>query len=80
MNGVSINVPDVLNKIQELVDKDEVFSLSDLYPRVVWNRISKRERLNLGRYFYDYVSKLNPNNIVEIMEKDSSNRQLYKKL
>ena len=56
----------------------EVFMLRDLWKGYEWNRLPKPDRLMLGRFFYDTVTKQNPCQ-VEVLEKSTSNQQQYRK-
>lgn len=52
--------------------------ISDLFKGYEWKKIAKADRLWLGREFLNRVKNNEIKNI-EIMEKTSSNKQVYKK-
>ena len=62
----------------KLIVKDEIFLVKDLFKGYEWKKIAKADRLWLGREFLNGVKNKKVKNI-EIMEKTSSNKQVYKK-
>lgn len=76
-------IAEVLDVIRSETTPGEKFTLRDLYPAIWWNRIDKNDRLNLGRFFYDYIKRLpsyDPNRIVKNGVKNSSNQQVYERI
>ncbi len=55
----------------------EKFLVKDLFKGYVWKRLSISARLNLGTLFVNYA-KNNPEKVI-ILDKTSSNQQMYKK-
>ena len=53
--------------------------ISDMFKGFVWKKVSKADRLWLGREFLNKVKNNEVKNI-KIMEKTSSNKQMYKKI
>lgn len=64
-------------KETDLLIRNEVFLVKDLFKGYEWNRIPLKNRLLLGTLFLNSVNKLTLN--IEIIEKTSSNQQKYKK-
>ena len=67
----------LVNELSCLQTSDE-FLISDLFKGYEWKKIAKADRLWLGREFLNKVKNNEIKNI-EIMEKTSSNKQVYKK-
>ena len=64
------------------VETGDVFVVRDLWVGHIWNRISRADRLLIGRLFYNAVMKENPCP-VEVLEKTKDKLQKtvkYKKL
>ena len=66
------------NELDNLLVNDE-FMISDMFKGFVWKKVSKADRLWLGREFLNKVKNNEVKNI-KIMEKTSSNKQMYKKI
>lgn len=69
---------DLINELPNLQINDE-FLISDMFKGYQWKKISKADRLWLGREFLDKV-KNNKVTSVKSIEKTSSNKQVYKKI
>lgn len=67
----------LVNELSYLQTNDE-FLISDLFKGYEWKKIAKADRLWLGRKFLNRVKNNEIKNI-EVMEKTSSNKQVYKK-
>ena len=63
----------------EETEKDEVFTVKELFRGFEWNRISKGNRTKLGSLFFLF-SKNEGNSIIKSIEKTLQNQQKYKKL
>ena len=68
----------LINELDNLLVNDE-FMISDMFKGFVWKKVSKADRLWLGREFLNKVKNNEVKNI-KIMEKTSSNKQIYKKI
>ena len=68
----------LINELDNLIVNDE-FMISDMFKGFVWKKVSKADRLWLGREFLNKVKNNEVKNI-KIMEKTSSNKQMYKKI
>ena len=68
----------LINELDNLLVNDE-FMISDMFKGFVWMKVSKADRLWLGREFLNKVKNNEVKNI-KIMEKTSSNKQMYKKI
>ncbi|MFK0554643.1 single-stranded DNA-binding protein, partial [Enterococcus lactis] len=68
----------LINELDNLLVNDE-FMISDMFKGFVWKKVSKADRLWLGREFLNKVKNNEVKNI-KIMEKTSSNKQMYKKI
>lgn len=68
----------LINELDNLLVNDE-FMISDMFKGFVWKKVSKADRLWLGRQFLNKVKNNEVKNI-KIMEKTSSNKQMYKKI
>ena len=68
----------LINELDNLLVNDE-FMISDMFKGFVWKKVSKADRLWLGREFLNKVKNNKVKNI-KIMEKTSSNKQMYKKI
>ena len=68
----------LINEVDNLLVNDE-FMISDMFKGFVWKKVSKADRLWLGREFLNKVKNNEVKNI-KIMEKTSSNKQMYKKI
>ena len=68
----------LINELDNLLVNDE-FMISDMFKGFVWKKVSKADRLWLGR---EYLNKVKNNEVknIKIMEKTSSNKQMYKKI
>ena len=68
----------LINELDNLLVNDE-FMISDMFKGFVWKKVSKADRLWLGR---EFLNKVNNNEVknIKIMEKTSSNKQMYKKI
>lgn len=66
-----------INEVGQL-HSGEQFIVKDLFKGYLWNRIPRNERLALGSIFLDWISNSNSN--VQILDKNSSNQQMYMKL
>lgn len=74
MNKISYqDVVDAINKIALMSDKE--FTISDLFPKIIWRRIPLKDRLLLGRIFFDQIPSS-----VKATRKNASNQQLYIKI
>ena len=67
----------LVNELSNLQTSEE-FLISDMFKGYEWKKIAKADRLWLGREFLNVVKNKKVKNI-EIMEKTSSNKQVYKK-
>lgn len=65
----------LVNELSYLQTSDE-FLISDMFKGYEWKKIAKADRLWLGREFLNKVKNNEIKNI-EIMEKTSSNKQIY---
>ena len=77
MLSVNDHLQVCLKEMQEL-ESGEEFMVRDLWKGYQWNRLPKADRLMLGRFFYDTVTKQNPCP-VEVLDKSASNQQKYRK-
>ena len=68
----------LINELDNLLVNDE-FMISDMFKGFVWKKVSKADRLWLGTEFLIKVKNNEVKNI-KIMEKTSSNKQMYKKI
>ena len=68
----------LINELDNLLVNDE-FMISDMFKGFVWKKVTKADRLWLGREFLNKVKNNEVKNI-KIMEKTSSNKQMYKKI
>ena len=68
----------LINELDNLLVNDE-FMISDMFKGFVWKKVSKADRVWLGREFLNKVKNNEVKNI-KIMEKTSSNKQMYKKI
>ena len=64
-------------KETEYINDGEIFLLKDLFKGYEWNRISRKNRLLLGRFFLFFVNRTGGN--IVAFEKTSSNQQRYQK-
>lgn len=74
---------DCLKKaIQEIscLEIGEEFLVKDLFKGYEWNRLGIGERRTLGSLFLNEIKHGNLKDTIEIVEKNSSNQQLYVKL
>ena len=67
----------LVNELSNLQTSEE-FLISDMFKGYEWKKIAKADRLWLGREFLNGFKNKKVKNI-EIMEKTSSNKQVYKK-
>jgi hypothetical protein len=56
----------------------DIFVVRDLWVGHIWNRISRADRLLIGRLFYNAVKQQNPCP-VEVLEKTKDKQQKYRK-
>lgn len=74
------NIDDLLeeakNEIKNLLT-EEIFLVKDLFKGYRWKRIPVNKRMKLGTFFLEYAQK---NELLDILEKTSSNQQKYKKV
>ena len=68
----------LINELDNLLVNDE-FMISDMFKGFVWKKVSKADRLWLGREFLNKVKNNEVKNI-KIMEKTSTNKQINKKI
>jgi len=71
---------EIKHALEELnnVRSGDVFVVRDLWVGHLWNRISRPDRLLIGRLFYNTVTQQNPSP-VEIIEKTKDKQQKYRK-
>lgn len=59
----------------------EIFIVKDLFKGYEWNRLNINDRRNLGRFFVEPSQNIFLfNGDIEILEKNKSGQQMYKKL
>lgn len=78
---MSINTLSLLEQAKREVknlNNENSFLLKDLFLGVQWKELSKDTRIQLGRLFLEYAK--NNTNLLEILDKNNSNQQLYKKI
>jgi hypothetical protein len=67
-----------INEVNNLENNEE-FLLKELFKGYEWNRLDRNIRLKLGTLFL-YEVENNPSLKIEIVSKNSSNQQKYKKI
>jgi len=72
---------EIKHALEELnnVRAGDVFVVRDLWIGHLWNRISRADRLLIGRLFYNAVTQQHPRS-VEVMEKTKDKQQKYRKI
>jgi len=71
---------EIRHALEELnnVRKGDVFVVRDLWVGHLWNRISRSDRLLIGRLFYHKVMQQDPCP-VDVLEKTNAKQQKYRK-
>ena len=77
LNISDISLETVVERVLRL-HSGEIFLVKDLFTGVIWKRIGMGKRRDLGRFFLDYARK--HSELVEILEKNNANQQLYRKI
>lgn len=62
------------------LDTGEEFLVKDLFKGYEWNRLGIGERRTLGALFLNEVKNGELNTLIEVVNKNSANQQLYVKL
>lgn len=63
------------NEINEL-ERDEIFTVKELYKGYLWNRISRGDRITLGTLFLNFAKTRKD---IKLLGKNKSGQQSYKK-
>ena len=79
LNTSLIELFEIAKTTLEETEKDEVFTVKELFRGFEWNRISKGNRTKLGSMFFLF-SKNQGSSIIISIEKTLQNQQKYRKL
>lgn len=63
----------------ENLQSGEIFIVRDLFKGYAWNREGKNDRMKAGILFLNEATSGVLHNVVEVLDKSTSNQQKYKK-